>query len=169
MTGLYGHDGSVMASVIYTLQILLLLSSLPSTHKYDGPFQERQSVEGLRSITLKFFGIWVVGLISDHHDELVGRTVVAMTVRHELLDPTLRSDFPIFLQQLHYDATYRLSQARRIVTSPVGGNFSAFLAQNLSRSSLDRFSTNKEKLKLKSIQKGFWTHTKHKEKTLKIQ
>ena len=93
---------------------------------------------------------------------------MAMTVRHKLRNPTLRSDFPIFLQQLHYDATYGPSQARRTVTSSVGGNFSAFVAQKLPRSSIDRFPANKEKLTKKSIQKGFWTHTKLKEKALKI-
>ena len=69
-----------------------------------------------------------------------------MTVRHELRKPTLRSDFPIFLQLLHCDATYGPLQARRTVTSSIHGNFSAFLAQKLSGSSLDRFPANKEKL-----------------------
>ena len=71
---------------------------------------------------------------------------MAMTVRHELLDPTLRSDFPIFLQQLHYVAAYGPSQARRTVISSIGGNFSAFFAKKLACSSLDRFPANKEKL-----------------------
>ena len=61
-------------------------------------------------------------------------------------NPTLGSDFPIFLQHLNYDATYEPSQDRRTVTGPVGGNFSAFLAQKHPRSSLDKFPANKEKL-----------------------
>ncbi|TMW98904.1 hypothetical protein EJD97_003319 [Solanum chilense] len=69
--GRRGHDGPSWPQSSYTLQILLPLSSLPSTN---------------------------------------------------------RSDFPIFLQQLHYDVTYGPSQARRTVIGPVGGNFSAFLA-----------------------------------------
>ena len=96
--------------------------------RYDGPFQARRSIEGLRSITLLV--IWVLGLLSDHHDEHAGWTVVAMTVHHELRNPTLRSDFPIFLQHLHYDATYGQSQARRTVVSSVGGLFYISLLKN---------------------------------------
>ena len=142
MPGSRGHDGPLLPPSSYTLQNILLLSLLPSTNRFDGPFQARWSVEGLRSITLKFLGIWVLGLLSDHHDKQAGRTVVAMTVRHELCNPTLRSDFPIFLQQLHHGATYEPSQARRTVTSSVGCSFSAFLAQKLLCSSLDRIPTN---------------------------
>ena len=71
---------------------------------------------------------------------------MAMMVHNEPRNPILRLDFPIFLQQLHYNATYGPSQARQTVTSSVGGNFSAFLAQKLLRSSLDRFPANKKKL-----------------------
>ncbi|TMX04012.1 hypothetical protein EJD97_012038 [Solanum chilense] len=145
VTGRRGHDGPSWPPSSYTLQILLLLSSLPLTNRYDGPFQARWFVEGLHSITLELFGIRVLGLLYDHHDEPAGRTVVAMTVLHEHCNPTLRSDFPIFLQQLHYNATYGPSQARRTVTGPVGGNFFAFLAQKLPHSYLDRFLANKEK------------------------
>ena len=106
VTGRRGHDGSSWPLSSYNLQILLLLFSLPSTNRYNGPFQTRWSAEGLHFITLKLLGIWVLGLLFDHHDEPAGRTVVDMKVRHELRNPTLRSDFPIFLQQLHYDATY---------------------------------------------------------------
>ena len=57
--------------------------------RYDGPFQARQSVEGLRSITLKLleFGYW--DYFSDHHDKPAGRTVMDMMVRHALRNPTL--------------------------------------------------------------------------------
>ena len=110
VTGHRGHDGPSWPPSFYNLQILLLLYSLPSTNRYDRPFQSRRSVEGLCSITLKLLGIWVLGLLCDHHDEPVGRTLVAMTVHDELYNPTLRLYFPIFLQQLHHDATYGPSQ-----------------------------------------------------------
>ena len=77
-----------------SLHILLLLSSLPSMNMYEGPFQARRSVEGLRSITLRLLRIWVLGLLSHHHDELAARTVVAMTVCHELHNPTLGQTSP---------------------------------------------------------------------------
>ena len=145
-TGLHVHDGTSWPLSSYTLQILLLLSSLPSTNRYDRPFRARRSIEGLCSITLKLLGIWVLGLLSDNHDKPVGRTVVAITVHHELRNPTLRSDFPIFLPQLHYDSKYGPSRERWTFRRSVGGNFSAFFAQKLPRSSLDRFPPNKEKL-----------------------
>ena len=71
--GRRGHDLLSWLLSSYTLQILLLLSSLPSTNWYDGPFQARRSVEGLRFITLKLLGNWVLGLLSHHHDEPAGR------------------------------------------------------------------------------------------------
>ena len=107
---------------------------------------KHDSVEGLRSITLKLLLILVPRLLSDHYDEPAGRTVVAMTVHHDLRNPTLRSHFPIFLQQLHYGATYGPSQARQTITNPVAGSFSAFLGQKLSCSSLNRFSAKNEKI-----------------------
>ena len=81
ITGHRGHDGPSWPPSSYTLQILLLLSSLPLTNTYDGPFQVRRSVEGLYSVTLKLLEIWVLGLLYDHCDEPGGRTIVAMTVR----------------------------------------------------------------------------------------
>ena len=50
----------VMPLSSYTLQILLLLSSLPSTNRYDGSFKARRSFEGFRSITLKLLGICIL-------------------------------------------------------------------------------------------------------------
>ena len=120
--------------------------SLPSTNRYEGPFQARRSVEGLHSITLKLLRIWVPGLLSDHHDKQAGRTIVAMTVRHEFCNPTLRPDFPIFLQQLHFEATYGPSQDRQTITNSIGCNFSAFPAQKHLRSSLDKFPASNAKL-----------------------
>ena len=65
--------------------------------RYDGPFQARRSVKGLRSITLELleFGYW--DYFSDHQDEPERRTIMAMTTRLEFRNPTLLSDFPIFL------------------------------------------------------------------------
>ena len=135
VTGHHGHDGPSWPLSSDILQILLLLSSLLSTKRNDRLFQERRSFEGLCSITLKLLGIWVLGLLSNHHDETAGWTFVSMMVRHEIRNPIVRSDFPIFLQQLHYDAIYAPSQDRRTITSAIGGNFSLFLAQKLPRSS----------------------------------
>ncbi|TMX02982.1 hypothetical protein EJD97_018865, partial [Solanum chilense] len=62
--------------------------------RYGGPFQERRSVEGLRSITLKLLEFGYSDYFSDHHDKPVGRTVLAMTVRHALRNPTLGQTYP---------------------------------------------------------------------------
>ncbi|TMX00472.1 hypothetical protein EJD97_000764, partial [Solanum chilense] len=62
--------------------------------KYDGPFQARRSVEGLHFITLQLLGIWVLDYFSYHHDEPVGRTIIATTVRHALCNPTLGQTSP---------------------------------------------------------------------------
>ena len=115
-------------------------------NRYDKPFQEQRSIEALRSIICKLLEYGYLNYFSNHHDELEGRTVVAMTVHHELPNPTLTSDFPIFLQQFHYDATYGPSKVLRTVTGLVGCNFYAFLAQKLLRSSLEKFPAYKEKL-----------------------
>ncbi|TMW99833.1 hypothetical protein EJD97_001872, partial [Solanum chilense] len=62
--------------------------------RYDGLSQAERSVEGLRSITLKLlkFGYW--DYFYDLHDEPVGRTVIATTVRHALRNPTLGKTSP---------------------------------------------------------------------------
>ncbi|TMW83856.1 hypothetical protein EJD97_000591, partial [Solanum chilense] len=62
--------------------------------RYDGPFQARLSIKGLYSITLKLleFGYW--DYFFDHHDEPVGRTVMATTVCHALRNPTLGQTSP---------------------------------------------------------------------------
>ncbi|TMW81159.1 hypothetical protein EJD97_011506, partial [Solanum chilense] len=62
--------------------------------RYDGSSQAQQSIEGLRSITLKLleFGYW--DYFSDLHDEPAERTVMAMTVRHALRNPTLGQTSP---------------------------------------------------------------------------
>ncbi|TMW96725.1 hypothetical protein EJD97_006905, partial [Solanum chilense] len=62
--------------------------------RYDGPFQERRSIECFRSIALKLleFGYW--DYFSDHHNELAGWTVMAKTVRHALRNSTLGQTSP---------------------------------------------------------------------------
>ena len=74
-------------------------------------------------------GIWVLDYFSDLHDEPAGRTVMETMVCHALCNPT--QEFSIFLQQLHYDATYGPSRTRRTVTIFVGGTFLYFLLKNL--------------------------------------
>ena len=68
--------------------------------KYDGSSQAQWSVEGLRSITLKLLEFWYWDYFSNHHDEPVGRSVMATTVSHALRNPTLGhtspSSFSIF-------------------------------------------------------------------------
>ena len=51
------------------------------------------------------------------------------TVRHAPYNPT--PEFFIFLQQLHYDATYEPSRTRRTITISVGCTFLYFLLKNL--------------------------------------
>ncbi|TMW92951.1 hypothetical protein EJD97_012363, partial [Solanum chilense] len=64
-------------------------SLLPLDGKCDGPSKARRSVEGLRFKILQLLesGYW--DHFSDLHDEPAGRTVMAMTVRHKLRNPTL--------------------------------------------------------------------------------
>ncbi|TMW95532.1 hypothetical protein EJD97_008698, partial [Solanum chilense] len=62
--------------------------------RYDRSSQAQRSVEGIRSIILKLFGIWVLEYFYDHHDEPAGRTVMATTVRHALRNPTLGQTSP---------------------------------------------------------------------------
>ena len=129
--GRHDHDGPSWPPSSYTLQILLLIYSLPSTNRYDGQFQARRSIEGLRSITLKLleFGYW--DYFSDHHDEPAGQTIMATTVHHALCNPTLA-------QTSHFPSEASLRCHLRTVTSSVGGNVSTFIAQKLPRSSLGR-------------------------------
>ena len=145
-TGLHVHDGPSWPLSSYTLQILLLLSSLPLTNTYDGPFQARRSVEGLYSVTLKLHGIWVLGLLFDHHDDQQDRPSSLWRSVMNFVIPHLGQTSPIVLHQLHHDANYGPSQAQRTVTGPVDGNFYVFLAQKLLHSSLNKFPANKEKI-----------------------
>ncbi|TMW92429.1 hypothetical protein EJD97_013068, partial [Solanum chilense] len=85
---------AVMDSVVpyfanYSVALFIRLDG-----RYDGSSQGQRSVEGLRSITLKLFGIWVLDYFSDLHDEPAGRTVMATMVRHALRNPTLGQTSP---------------------------------------------------------------------------
>ncbi|TMW91638.1 hypothetical protein EJD97_014079, partial [Solanum chilense] len=62
---------------------------IPLDGKCDGPSQARRSVEGLRFKILQLLesGYW--DHFSDLHDGPAGRTVMDMTVRHKLRNPTL--------------------------------------------------------------------------------
>ena len=68
--------------------ILLLLSSFPSTasvtdrHRHNDP--SRVSFQNTSTL-----GIWVLDHFSNLHDEPAGQTVIAMTDRHKLRNPTL--------------------------------------------------------------------------------
>ncbi|TMX05861.1 hypothetical protein EJD97_011739, partial [Solanum chilense] len=62
--------------------------------KYDGSSQALRSVEGLRSVTLELLKIGYWDYFSDLHGEPAGQTVMAMTVRHPLCNPTLGQTSP---------------------------------------------------------------------------
>ena len=96
--GRRGHDGPSWTPSSYTLQILLLLSSLPSTNRYDGPFQARQSVEGLCSITLKLHWNWDYSLIITMNQQdwpsWLWRSIMNFIIPH--LGQTFLSSFSCF-------------------------------------------------------------------------
>ena len=67
---------------------------IPLDGKCDGPSKAQRSVEGLRFKILQLLesGYW--DHFSDLHDEPAGRTVIAMTDRHKLRNPTLGQTSP---------------------------------------------------------------------------
>ncbi|TMX00197.1 hypothetical protein EJD97_001212, partial [Solanum chilense] len=67
---------------------------IPLDGKYDGPSYVQQSVEGLRSKTLKLLesGYW--DHFSELHDEPAGWPVIATTDYHKLRNPTLCQTYP---------------------------------------------------------------------------
>ena len=141
------------------LGAILLLLSFPSTasltdrHKHNGP--SRVSFQNTSTL-----GIWVLDQFSDLHDEPAGRTVIIFVTPH-------LSDFPIFLQQLLYAATYGPSQARRTVISSVGGLFCNFRSKS-PRSALDRFLAKQRENYIKLSTNKAFGHSKLKEKVLII-
>ncbi|TMX02512.1 hypothetical protein EJD97_021247, partial [Solanum chilense] len=92
-TGRRGYNGLSWTPLSHTLQILLLLF-ITLDGRYDGLFQARRSVEGLRSITLKLLEFRYWDYFPDNHDELVGWTFMATMVRHALRNPTLGHTSP---------------------------------------------------------------------------
>ncbi|TMW80292.1 hypothetical protein EJD97_021789 [Solanum chilense] len=74
------------------MQFLLLLSSLPSTASMTD--SHRHNVEGLHSKTLQLLEYRYLDYFSELHDEPARRTVIDMTDRHKLRNPTLGQTSP---------------------------------------------------------------------------
>ena len=106
-----GHDGPSWTPSSHTCAISSAALFITLDGRYDGSSQAQRSFEGLRYKTLKLleYGYW--DYYSELHDEPAGQNVIDTTNRHGLRNPTLGSDFPIFLQQLHFAANYGPSQA----------------------------------------------------------
>ncbi|TMW98840.1 hypothetical protein EJD97_003416 [Solanum chilense] len=87
-TGRRGHGGPSWTPSSHTLQILMLLSSLPLTagmtdiHRHNGP--RGSSFHNTNSLEFRYLDSF-----SDHYDEPAGWTVMSTTVRHVLRNPTL--------------------------------------------------------------------------------
>ena len=113
--------------------------------RYDGSSQTQRSVEGLRSITLELleFGYWTTSLIfmTNQQDEpsWLRRSVTHSVTQHLVILPHLPSACLLRCHLRTVTGTTDHHKLRRWY-------FSAFLAQKLQRSSLDRFPANKEKL-----------------------
>ena len=108
-----GYDGPSWTSSFHTYTISSDALFITLDGKYDGSSRAQRSVKGVRSKTFELleYGYW--DYFSEHHDEPAERTVIDSTDGRGLRNPTL--DLPIFLQQLHYAATYGPSQTRRSV------------------------------------------------------
>ena len=89
-----GHDGpsQTPSSHTYAISSAALFTTLDG--KYDEPSQAQRSVEGLHSKTLQLLESDYWDHFSKLHDEPVGRTVIAMTDRHKLRNPTLGQTSP---------------------------------------------------------------------------
>ena len=89
-----GHDGPSWAPSPHTWCNSSAAFFIPLDGKCDGPSQARRSVEGLRYQILQLLesGYW--DHFSDLHEEPAGRTVIAMTDRHKLRNPTLGQNSP---------------------------------------------------------------------------
>ena len=148
------------------VQFLLLFSSLPSTasltdhHRHRGPS---------RVFVPKHFNSWNMGTVITSLNFMTNlqdgpsqtrRTVTSFVTPHLV-------NFPIFLQQLHYDATYRPPQARRTVISSVGGLFCISLLKT-SAFSFGQISCKTKRNLYKNQHKKAFGHTKPKEKVLII-
>ena len=133
-----GHDGPLWTPSSHTCAISSAALFITLDDRYDGSSQAQRSVEGLRSKTLKLleFGYWYY--FSDLHDEPAGRTVMPMTVRHALRNPTLG--------QTHVSSAVALRCHLRTVMSMTDRHklrrwyFSVFLAQKPPHSSFRKIS-----------------------------
>ena len=94
LTDRRGHDGPSWTPLSHTYAISSAALFITLDGKYDGPSQAQRSVEGLRSKTLQLleYGYW--DYFSDLHDEPAGQTVIDMTDRHKLRNPTLGQTSP---------------------------------------------------------------------------
>ena len=89
-----GHDGPSWAPSPHTWCNSSAAFFIPLDGNCDGPSQARRSVEGLRYKILQLleFGYW--DHFSDLRDEPAGRTVISITDRHKLRNPTLGQTSP---------------------------------------------------------------------------
>ncbi|TMX05611.1 hypothetical protein EJD97_015269, partial [Solanum chilense] len=89
-----GHDEPSWSPSSHTCSISSAALFITLDGRYDGSSQAQRSVEGLRFKTFELleFGYW--DYFSDHHDEPAERTVMAMTDRHVLRNPTLCQTSP---------------------------------------------------------------------------
>ena len=124
---------------------------IPLDDKCDGLSYAQRSVEGLRFKILQLLesGYW--DHFSDLHDEPAGRTVIAMTDRHKLRNPTLGQTSPSSFSSFSTLPPTDRHKLRR-------WSLLHFFAQNLCFQLLTDFLQNKEKLISKLAQKGFRTH-----------
>ena len=96
-----GHDGPSWTQSSHTYANSSAALFIILDRRYDGSSQAPRSIEALCSITLELLEFRYWDYFSDLHDELAGRTVMAMTVGHALRNPTLWSQFPILVKKLH--------------------------------------------------------------------
>ena len=134
-----GHDGPSWTLSSYTCAISSAALFITLDGKYDGSSQAQQSVEGLRSKTLKLleYGYW--DYFSELHDEPAGRTVIDTTDRHKICNPTLGQTSPSsFTSCTTLPPTDRHKLRRWSLLH--------FFAQNLCIQIWTDFLQNKEKL-----------------------
>ena len=160
------HDGPSWTQSSHTCAISSTALFIPLDGKNDGPSQAQRSLEGLRSKTLQLLesGYWITSLnfttnLQDGPSK--PRRTVTSFVTHTW------SDFPIFLQQLNYAATYGPSQARWTVISSVGVLLCISLLK-IFAFNFGQISCKTKRNLYKNQHKKAFGHTKLKEKVLII-
>ena len=138
-TDRHGHDRPSWTPSSHTCAISSASLFITLDDKYDGSLQAQRSVEGLRSKTLKLLEYGYRDYFSDLHDEPVGRTVMATTVRHAFRNPTLGQTSPSSFSSCTTLPPMDRHKLRR-------WSLLHFFAQKLPHTSLNRFPANKEKL-----------------------